>query len=343
MRRELRAITVAIEAKVPLHRGDLVLDIGSNDGTLLRSWSIPDLVRIGVEPADNLTTPDAYNGLELVRDFWPSKSGTILPNDKVKVITAIGMFYDLEDPNAFIAEVARVLHPDGVFVAQLMCLWNMMATNDIGNLCHEHLEFYSLKSLDILLANHGLVITDIETNAVNGQSYRLWISHKDKPADVEGLNRVRHKRLQEGGTTQPSLYQHWFKEATRCRNACVDFIIQQTASGKRTWVIGASTKGNTILQWYGLSDALIEAAVDVDVSKHGKYTIGTSIPIVNKAKFEQARPDLALILPWAFTRELAGYYIDWLKDGGKFIVPLPEPSIIEFGETGLVNKPLEVK
>lgn len=327
MREALRDITREIEERVDLSWGDVVLDIGSNDGTLLRSYTKDGLVTVGVEPATNLAVEGSEGVDVFINEFWSSRCCN---GPKAKVITAIGMFYDLEDPNQFIADVAGKLHPEGVFVAQLMCLKNMLNMNDIGNLAHEHLEFYSLKSLVRLFANHGLEIFDIETNNVNGESYRLWVCHTDawdkfKP---KGLNHRLYEALlsQDDGLDDPQLYKDFQFEMHANRNDLHRFI--RSNVGKRFWVYGASTKGNVVLQYLGINHNTIEAAADKSPEKWGKYTIRTGIPIKSEEEFRKANPDYAIILPYTFASEFVKREADWLAGGGKFIVPLPEFKVL---------------
>ena len=182
MRTALRDITRTAERVAGLKAGDVVLDIGSNDGTLLWSYCVEGLIKVGVEPAKNLVEEGAVGVDIFYNSFWGYEQYSIILKQKTiyskaKVITAIGMFYDLEDPNQFIRDVAKALHPDGVFIAQLMCLKNMINLNDVGNLAHEHLEFYSIQSLAYLFGKYGLEIDDLEVNDVNGESYRLYVRH----------------------------------------------------------------------------------------------------------------------------------------------------------------------
>ncbi len=342
----LRDITRAIEERVPLDPGDVVCDLGSNDGTLLRSYETGGIIKVGVEPAVNLAEEGAEGLDGFINDFWSAEAfgeymdqldhGRIR-HVKAKVITAIGMAYDLEDPNAFIADVAKVLAPDGVFVAQLMCMRNMVNVGDVGNLCAEHLEYYTLESLDWLLEKHGLEIRDIETNAVNGESYRLWIRHRAWTGDwanAQAAHRVNAARIAEErmGLDSPEFYHTLFAKMEANRRNLVEFVRDAVGKGKRVWVYGASTKGNTLLQYYGLDHSLIEAAADKSPEKWGKYTIGTGIPIVSEAKAREVNPDFFLVLPYAFLPEFMVREEAWLEGGGKFLVPLPEFRIVGKGD-----------
>ena len=294
MRRALKDVVDAAGREVILEAGDIVLDIGSNDGTLLRAYS-KDLVTIGIEPAKNMLV-EGSRGVDLfINDFWTAESyfaflkrnGVTFRDPRSKVITALGMFYDLDSPNEFIADVKKALHPDGVFIAQLMCLKNMLNVCDLGNLAHEHLEFYTLKSLDVLFNNNGLEIYKVETNDVNGQSYRLYIQHIGGPRPTDSsVPKARHDEK----SIFFDLY-NFIGDMTVNKSRIVEFIRNERAKGKKFWVYGASTKGNTILQFLGLTDWEIAGAADKDPAKHGKVTIGSNILISPEKKMRDAKPD----------------------------------------------------
>jgi hypothetical protein len=321
MRDALRDVSKAVESLVDLKAGDVVLDIGANDGTLLATYSVPGLVLAGCEPANNLVgelqkvTPNAMH------DFWSHESYMEHAKKwgvgKAKVVTALGMFYDLEEPNKFIGDIAKSLAPGGIFVAQLMCLGSMLKQNDLGNICHEHIEFYSLESLRYLFENNGLEIFKIEENYVNGGSYRIFSRHLDKgsiPFDEKiGVKEVMDFKARIDDN----------------KKKCVDFIKQEVAKGKTVYVYGASTKGNVILQYYDLDTGLITAAAERSPEKWGKYTVGSWIPIISEEEARAKQPDYFLVLPWAFFDEFYKREAEWRSKGGKFIVPLPEFRVVE--------------
>jgi len=179
MRKALKDIVEKVESMIKLQPADTVLDIGANDGTLLAAYSVSGLKRIGCEPADNLIGMLREKTEYVMHDFWDYDRYKELSDKwgckKARVITAIGMFYDLEDPNKFINDAKKALAEDGIFIAQLMCLASMMKKNDMGNICHEHLEYYSLAALKYLFKKNNFEIIDIEYNNVNGGSYRLFV------------------------------------------------------------------------------------------------------------------------------------------------------------------------
>ena len=330
MKKALQELADTLQAWPGLRRGDVALDIGSNDGTLLRSYRVPGLVTVGVEPATNLAKAGRRGITHFINDFWTWNPYWKAVGRKAKVITAIGMFYDMEDPNQFIGDAARALADDGVFVAQLMCLKNMLDTNDVGNICHEHLEFYSLSALDFLFERNGLKIIDIERNLVNGGSYRLFATLKDSPLRPRkgAAERVRKYRRQEAALGRIKCHREFFRRIAENKAKCVAFLRAERKKGKRIWVYGASTKGNTILQHFGIDRTLIDAASERSPEKWGKETVGTRIPIRSEAEARRAKPDYFLVLPYAFFDEFYQREAAWRKGGGKFIVPLPEFRVV---------------
>ena len=314
MRNALKEITQTVGRLSNLKNGDVALDIGANDGTLLSYY--PDgIITVGCEPADNLVGELKSRCTHTIHDFWSYEAYQELKLPKAKIVTAIGMFYDMEDPNQFVADAARSMAEDGIFVAQLMCLKNMLEKNDVGNICHEHLEYYSLESLKYLFEKNGLEIFKIEENEINGGSYRLYARHLKN-----GSIHFSEKFTKED-------YAAFFRRIEENKKKCVDFIRQEAKKGRKIYVYGASTKGNTILQYYGLTNDLIEGAADKSREKWGRYTIGTLIPIMPE---EEARKkaDYFLILPYAFLNEFLEREKEWRSKGGKFIVPIPVFRII---------------
>ncbi len=331
MRKALRDITQNIETKIHLEAGDVVLDIGSNDGTLLRTYENKKLITVGVEPASNLAE-EGRKGLSFfLGDFWNIESYLKSVPKKAAVITAIGMFYDMEDPNQFIRDAASALDDNGLFVVQMMCLKNMLDLNDLGNICHEHLEFYSLEAIKFLFEKNGLIFLDIEYNNVNGGSYRITSALKSGPRRPTPVERERIERFlrDEAPLTTRQAHLDFFSRAEANKAKCVEFIRSEVARGKTVWVYGASTKGNTILQYYGLDRSLIAGASERSPEKWGKVTVGTEIPIFPEEEARRAKPDYFLVLPYAFINEFYEREKKWREGGGRFIVPLPEFRVLE--------------
>ena len=305
---------------VNLKKNDVVLDIGANDGTLLKYYK-KNLITIGCEPAKNLTQNLKKNCDFILNDFWSYKKlKNILSAKKLKkpkIITAIGMFYDLEDPNKFIKDAALSLDDEGVFIAQLMCLKSMIQKNDLGNICHEHIEFYSLKSLKYLFENNGLEIFKIELNNINGGSYRIFC-RKFKNGSI--------KLEKENVLASVSKFVKRLKENKR---VTMNFIKKEVKKNKKIFLYGASTKGNTLLQYYKLNNKIIPFAAEKSPEKWNKYTVGTGIKIISEKKARKLNPDYFLVTPWGFIKEFIKRESSWIKKGGKFILPFPKFKLIK--------------
>ena len=305
---------------IKMRKNDVVLDIGANDGTLLKYYKQGGYKTIGCEPANNLKKELSKNCDNVINNFWSYKELTkILDKKKIskpKIITAIGMFYDLEDPNKFISDSAKSLADDGIFIAQLMCLKSMIKQNDLGNICHEHIEFYSLKSLKYLFENNGMEIFKIEENDINGGSYRIYC-RKFKKGSI---------RLQNENVLK--LMRDFVYRVKKNKKQMLNFINKKIKKNKKIFLYGASTKGNTLLQYYNLNNKKIPFAAERTPSKWGRYTVGTGIKIISEQKARKLNPDYFLVTPWAFIKEFVKREKNWLKNGGKFIVPFPKLKVI---------------
>ena len=321
--------------------GDVIVDIGANDGTLLDQY--PDIVkklatRIAFEPSNvGKLAKDKCD--ILVSDYFTADAYKNYSRFPAKVITSIAMFYDLENPHAFVEDIKQILAPDGVWVIQFMDLVSMLKTNDFPNLCHEHLLYYKLADVVDLLAAHKLQVFDAEYNAVNGSSLRVYVGHMGafkRREVVSDLLTDEYRYLQSLGN--PS--EHFRKAIETVREKVVDFVKQAHKEGATIAVLGASTKGNTILQYFGLDNTVIDHAAEINPDKYGKRTIGSNIPIIPQTESLEKNPDYYLILPWGFLNTFLRKFDPYLKSGGSFLVPLPVPKLITYKDYQLWSKNL---
>lgn len=334
---ELATITRAIESMASLSEGDLVVDIGANDGTLLRSYHIPGLTTVGFEPARNLEQYGSRNTSKIIVDFFNAQAFVAhYGNRRARAITAIAMFYDLDDPNAFVRDVVACLDDDGIFVIQMMYLPSFLRRNAFDGICHEHLEYYSLFALENLLVRHGLEVCDIEMREeVNEGSFRVYIRKRGYGANLRlrsgSEDRIRAVRDEERlmGIDGRAVYDAFADRVHALKARVYDFIRTEARSGKKIYAYGASTKGNTLLQFFGIDKSIVLAAAERNSDKWGRQTVGTGIPIVSEAVARSDNPDYFLVLPWHFMSEFKERESDFLKKGGKFIAPLPDFRIIE--------------
>jgi NDP-4-keto-2,6-dideoxyhexose 3-C-methyltransferase len=341
MRNALADIANQAESLMHLQKGDSVLDVGCNDGTLLASFKTNGIYRIGFDPAENLAAFSRKVADKQVTGFFESEAfyrDPELSSTRPKVVTTIAMFYDLEDPNRFVADVKKVMHPDGLWVVQMSYLPRMLQQHEFGNICHEHLEYYSLRSFEYLLKLHDFSLVDVELNEINGGSFRAYIRNsgaaENSFADAEyrerASGRVRALREREDAMALDKAatygeFAHWVQ---RIKEDVLAFVKEQVGRGKKVYVYGASTKGNTLLQYFGLDCSLITAAAERNPDKWGKVTVGTRIPIVSEEDARAAKPDYFLVLPWHFLEEFQAREKHYLLSGGRFVVPLPHFTLI---------------
>ena len=325
----LKDITKSVEKRISLSENDIVLDIGCNDGTLLRSYQ--SKVRlVGFEPASNLVNEASKDTDLIINNFFSFfEFVQHFPNERIKAITSIAMFYDLEDPNSFVSDIVNCLDQDGIWVIQMAYLIPMLELNAFDNIVHEHLEYWSLKSVKRLLEEYGLEIFDVELNDVYGGSFRIFVKTK-KNGKINIQNSVDEflKKEDEFGLEKKETYLDFANRVNSLKNKLNDFIKEEISNGKSIYAYGASTKGNTLLQFCNLNDKLISKAADRDSKKFGKMTIGSNIPIISEEQARDEKPDYFLVLPWHLVDFFKERENVFLKNGGKFIVPLPDFKII---------------
>ena len=313
IRADLKEIADLARAETKLQIDEVFLDIGANDGTLLSNLE-GQAVRVGCEPASNLQEELKGNTDHMIPDFWTAESYLSLGLPKARVITAIGMFYDMEDPNQFIRDSAAVLAEDGVFIAQLMTLKPMLDKNDVGNICHEHLEFYTYPSLRTLFERNGLEIYRVEENDINGGSYRIF------------ARQLTTGSVDWAENCTPDDVVQFQKRLDESRDKCMAFLEEAKEQGLKVYGYGASTKGNVILQYFGIDSSHLVAIADRNDQKWGSYTL-TDIPIVPEDE-ARAQADVFLVLPYGFIDTFVEREQKWLDGGGRFLVPLPEFRLI---------------
>ena len=331
MTKNLKEIVNQSISKISLNKGDIVLDIGCNDGTLLKNYQGIGVRAIGFDPAENMYQFSKESEAEIVIDYFNYNSFfKRFGEKKVKSITSIAMFYDLPDPNSFVYDIAKVLDKDGIWVLEFAYLPLMMDQNTFDTIVHEHLEYYHLQVLEYLFEKFNLKVIDASLNKVNGGSIRLFVKHKDNPIDNDSLKRIEKIRMLEKemnlDTEEP--YKKFYQRCKELKKKTVSFIEKELSEGKKIIAYGASTKGNTLLQFYGLNNKHFNFVADRNPDKWGRKTIGTDIEIISEEKAREMKPDYFFILPWHFLEEFIDREKDFLNNGGKFIVPLPEFRIV---------------
>lgn len=318
-----------LETLVSPRPGDTVLDIGSNDATTLKAYQTQGLRRIGIDPTGAKFREFYPDDVRLAADFFSADVYRTLSADKAKIITSIAMFYDLSDPVAFARDVAACLADDGVWHLEQSYMPAMLRTVSYDTICHEHLEYYSLGVLQGVLQAAGLRLIDVQMNSVNGGSFAVTAAlqgsglRSNTPVIDWLLGQEERLGL---GHVRP--FREFEERVFRHRADLTRLLKALAADGKRVLGYGASTKGNVVLQFCGITEAELPAIAEVNVEKFGRYTPGSRIPIISEAEAKASDPDYFLVLPWHFKEGILQREQEYIARGGKFIFPFPEIEII---------------
>ncbi len=316
----MSVVDQAMKRAQKLTKGDVVVDIASNDGTLLANY--PDfLFRVGIDPAKNIR-PKCCN-LHINTYFSKDAYKKELGSKKAKIITSIAVFYDLEDPISFAKDVKEILHPDGIWVVELSYLPTMLQKNSFDTICAEHLEYYSLQALENIFSKAHLKVEDVELNDVNGGSIRLYIRHASSKVKESGAVKNLRYREKNLKLTEIETYIDFRDRVKNNKKEMIAFLEEQKSLGKKVIGYGASTKGNTILAYYGIGPDLLPYICDRNPIKWGRHTV-TRIPIISEDEARRMNPDYFLALPYHFMREFLAREKEFLAAGGKFVSPIPE-------------------
>ncbi len=332
MVKALADITTAAKRIIKLSADDVVVDIGANDGTLLRQYKVPGLITVGFEPS-NLWKLATKGNTKIINNYFNHNSfRKEFGEKKAKVITSIAMFYDLEDPNSFVEDIRKCLDENGVWIIQMNYLGLMLENNTFDNISHEHLEYYSVLSLSNLLDRHYLEAFDVELNDVNGGSFRIYVKHKG--AQVKGFlgseeRLIKQKNYEEKmGFDNLKVYDEFAKQIEKSKKELMTFLSREVKAGKKVFIYGASTRGLVVLQYFGIDNKLIAGSADMNSDKWGKYIVSTGIPIMSVEEYRKQKPDYLLVLPYHFLEEIKEQEKDFLKNGGKMIVAIPHFKVI---------------
>jgi len=329
MARILENVAESGRALKHLEAGDVILDIGGNDGTLLSFFKNDPYTLINIDPAQNVASLLNSKNYTSVRDFFNAEAFRKVSKKKAKLIFSIAMFYHLDDPLKLARDAAACLDDDGVWIIQMAYLPAMIRTNMYDNIVHEHAGYYATNHMVWLMEQLGLEVFDVMENDVYGGSFRVFVKKKGcaKFPQTERLRANLQKELEEG-IYDLATYQKFTERIEKTRTDLQELCKKIKAEGKTIWVYGASTKGNTVLQYCGIGKNEIVAAADSNPFKHGKYIIGSDIPIKDEAEMRAARPDYLLSLPYSFTGAFVKREAGLVAQGTKFIVPLPEVKVI---------------
>ena len=314
--------------KSSLKKNDSVLDIGSNDGTLLNFYP-NNINKAGIDPTIkkykkmykkiNISIPDFFN-LKKIQDKTKGK--------KFKLITALSMFYDLDKPNFFLSDVKKLLDSDGIFLLEQADLLSIIKKNIFDTICHEHLEYYSSKVVVSMAINNGLRVFDIKHNDVNGGSSQYYICH-DNSKYKSNIAKIRNSLSIESKhkLDKVSTYKKFFKNINLIKNDLLKLLQKIKKNKKTIHGYGASTKGNVLLQYFNIGNKFIDFIAERNPQKYNKYTPGTRIKIISEKRSRRLKPDYYLVLPWHFKKEILEREHQTIKSGSKFIFPLPSLTV----------------
>lgn len=312
MTTHLNDLVQRIETYVKLETGDMVIDIGCNDCTLLGCYP-KNIKRIGIDPSNIQPIKDNYD--IHYNDYFSS----VLLKDqpRAKVITSIAMFYDLNDPRKFVEDVCKCMHPDGIWILELSYLPTMMKAVSYDTICHEHVSYYRLSTFEQLLKGLPLHVIDIEFNDTNGGSVKFIVASINKKARPI----VEEVRQQEKLITDETYAK--FKIDTETSKAEILNFFKEN-KGKKIYGYGASTKGQVLMQYCGFTPEHMVAIADINQDKYDWFTPGTSIRICSEEEFRNDKPDYAIVFPWHFIPEILEREKSFMDNTGcKFVTPLP--------------------
>lgn len=325
MRRDLRDVVQDALSRVETKPGDAVLDIGCNDGLTLSMFPA-ELERVGIDPARNIDRSHLDPSIRVVTDYFPSKE---LDGRRFKIITCTAMFYDLDDPNAAVRAIKKLLAKDGVACIQVSSLCAMIKDLNFYDICHEHLEYYSLKTISDLMSRNGMAVFDASANAVNGGSLRVMVAHKEarRPAS-EGLKYLllteRVFRLEEEETYRifTKLIRHSIRQVRR-------YIDDARKDGKTVLALGASTKGNVMMQLCGIDKTVIPYISERNAFKVGLRTSGTDMELISEERARAMKPYCLFVIPWNFKAEIVAREKEYIDQGGRLLFIMPYPYVID--------------
>ena len=337
MRDHLKQYQEEIISKISLNEGDTIVDIGSNDSTMLQYYD-KNLKRIGVDPTGK-QFKQFYGDVELIPTYFTYKNFTdIYGKLRPKVISSISMFYDLPDPVQFAKDIHNILDDDGIWTCEQSYIITMLRRNSVDTICHEHLEYYSLTSIKHIVDLANFKIIDIKFNECNGGSFRLYFAKNDSKMYEESSELIA-KILEDENNydiKNPVIYKNFLKNCDNEVYKLNKFIEEINKNDQKMYIYGASTKGNCLLQYAKIDESNIKYAVERNLSKIGKMT-STGIGIIGEETMRSNPPKYLLVLPWHFREEIIKREDDYLEKGGQLVFPFPNFEIYSKKEKVLIT------
>ena len=331
MKRDLKDVHNKLIKITKPKKNDLIVDIGANDNTLLNFYN-KKFSFIGFEPARNIKKIKSKNKIKNIINYFNEKEFFKYTNQKAKIISSCAMFYDLKNPKKFVKDIYKILDEDGVWCVQISYLLDMIKNMNFYDICHEHLSYYSFQSFENLINPLGLKIFSFETNEVNGGSIRFYICKKnckkyDSPINYKKI--LMQKNLEKKfKLTQIKTFTDFDKKINKIKRITNNYISRSIKKGEYVIGLGASTKGNILLQHFGLTKKEIPVISEINKFKIGLKCLGTDIKLISEKDAEQINPNIKLVLPWYFKKEILKREKKFLKKGGKLLFPMPYTHLI---------------
>jgi hypothetical protein len=319
----LHEIVEEVEGRINLTDEDYIVDIGANDGTMLQMYNHG--IKIGFDPALNLHKPNCHT---FINDYFTAEAYWKVTDKKAKVVTAIAMYYDLPDPVGFTKDVASILEEDGLFVVQFTDLLAMFTLTAYDSFCTEHLEYYTLQNVVDIFEKAGLRVIDVSYNDVNGGSVRVTAVHNDNIHMAS--KRVTISLVEEFNYFSTHDFDFFNKNIDETKMKVSGFLAWAKKTGNVVHMLGASTKGNTLIQHCEINPDLVPFAGEVNPEKFGLRTAGSNIEIISEDESLIKHPDYLLCPIWHFKNSILNNpkIKDYLNSGGHLVFPLPKFTVV---------------
>lgn len=341
MRLQLKEIAETIPNLMKFNEGDIHLDIACNDGTLLSYVDSNFFTKIGIDPIEDKFKSEAEQHADLIiQDYFSAEvyKKSIFGNRKVSIITAIAVLYDIQNIDRFLKDIYEVLDDEGIFVAQLSHSGLMIDQCAFDNILSEHYWYWTLMSLNPYLDRNGFRIVDVTLNETNGGSFRIFIRKKiatDSLFATQPYRDVCKYRIESligyeavRNFRSPAIWNDFYNRTKQLKETVTSYIKEQKILGNRVWAMAASTKGNTLLQYFELDNTWIDGICERNPEKYGLFTVCTNVKIFSEEEFKKSNPEFVLILAWHFVSSFMERYRWYLEGGGSFIIPCPKFKII---------------
>jgi len=330
LRKHFESLATEVVNSFKLNSESLVIDIGSNDGTLLKEFKKFGLKVLGVEPAVNIAKIAEENGVKTISNFFSVDIAKkiISKNEKADAITATNVFAHTDDLDDLLKGVSYLLKDDGVFVIEVPYLVDLLENVEFDTIYHEHLSYFAVCPLKRFFEERDFIIINIERIKIHGGTIRVFVSKKKSRYNInKNVNQLVSLEIKKG-LNEVTAYRRFAELVEKLKEDLVGLLKKLKSENKKVIGYGAAAKGNTLLNYYHIGPELIEFIADLNPMKQNKFTPGTNIPVYSPEQIYKAKPDYMLILAWNFADEIMKQQHKFKEKGGKFVTPIPEVKVI---------------